>query len=621
MKRFWLTAALLAALLAGCGAQTEDLTPTDPTPPQATAPMEPTGYYDPESSLEADTQGAVKAYPLNRSDSMGVIPMGSDLLLLSGTDSTTMTRLTGSNLYVSEVVNLDCFVYPGAPDLQVSETGVTYYDEDDHSLVFLDGALKEVKRVPIPETITGRPAITADRSTIYYCTADSLRRIDLETGLDMLVRELTYPFQSVTQLHCDDTVVQCDVSWDDQERSLYISAETGETLYSTRADFALDTCGDQYFAVNQDGAYQELLTGTTDSNPAALLLYEDFESSAASVLELGGAVLVSSDAPVTATLDFYVLAIGDRSYSLTLDATVLTWSIQADAKNQCIWFLCYTDDYSCDTLVRWDYKSCAVEDDYVYRRYRHTLLDPDTLGLETCKETADQLSAKYGVEICTWTDATAIQPWDYTTTAEYQVPLIQYDLEILDEALSHFPAGMLTEAAAGTDSGIIRICLVRAIDGNPNAGVLDSARGIQFWDEDGNATIAVTMDSDMEQALYHELFHVIESRVMSTCSAYDNWSKLNPKGFDYDYDYVANLSREDYDLLEDDNRAFIDMYSMSYPKEDRARIFEYAMMPDNKSYFQSDIMQAKLKQLCLGIRKAFGLQKSEETFLWEQYLQ
>jgi hypothetical protein len=83
---------------------------------------------------------------------------------------------------------------------------------------------------------------------------------------------------------------------------------------------------------------------------------------------------------------------------------------------------------------------------------------------------------------------------------------------------------------------------------------------------------------------------------------------------------VTNQFREDYQYLEDENRVFIDMYSMSYPKEDRARIFEYAMMEGNESYFQSDIMQLKLKTLCKGIREAFNLKKYTEPLLWEQYL-
>ena len=59
---------------------------------------------------------------------------------------------------------------------------------------------------------------------------------------------------------------------------------------------------------------------------------------------------------------------------------------------------------------------------------------------------------------------------------------------------------------------------------------------------------------------------------------------------------------------------------MSFPKEDRARVMEYAMMEGNEHYFRSEIMQEKLLVLCKAIREAFGWKKSEEVFRWEQYL-
>ena len=59
---------------------------------------------------------------------------------------------------------------------------------------------------------------------------------------------------------------------------------------------------------------------------------------------------------------------------------------------------------------------------------------------------------------------------------------------------------------------------------------------------------------------------------------------------------------------------------MTYPKEDRARLMEYAMMPENESYFITDTMQAKLRTLCLAIREAYDLETATESFLWEQYL-
>ena len=59
---------------------------------------------------------------------------------------------------------------------------------------------------------------------------------------------------------------------------------------------------------------------------------------------------------------------------------------------------------------------------------------------------------------------------------------------------------------------------------------------------------------------------------------------------------------------------------MSFPKEDRARIMEFAMTPGNEKLFQTEAMQRKLSTLCLGIRKAFHLTGSPDIFLWEQYL-
>ena len=57
---------------------------------------------------------------------------------------------------------------------------------------------------------------------------------------------------------------------------------------------------------------------------------------------------------------------------------------------------------------------------------------------------------------------------------------------------------------------------------------------------------------------------------------------------------------------------------MSYPKEDRARIFEYAMLPGKESLFQTEVMQKKLQTVCTGLREAYDLEDS--PCLWEQYL-
>ena len=44
------------------------------------------------------------------------------------------------------------------------------------------------------------------------------------------------------------------------------------------------------------------------------------------------------------------------------------------------------------------------------------------------------------------------------------------------------------------------------------------------------------------------------------------------------------------------------------------------MAAGKEPLFAASPLQYKLKMLCQGIREAFGLKKSPENFLWEQYL-
>ena len=92
---------LVLLLLCGCGSDPVQTAPTETLPPVTSAPTEPTGYYDPQSSLEADTDGAVRCYPLARTDCQGFAVMGEDLLIFSGSEFTTITKLSGSSLYIS----------------------------------------------------------------------------------------------------------------------------------------------------------------------------------------------------------------------------------------------------------------------------------------------------------------------------------------------------------------------------------------------------------------------------------------------------------------------------------------------------------------------------------------
>ena len=625
MKRIFLLCLSVLLLLCGCQVRQEITVPT--TAPAVTvpaAPTEPAGIYDSASALEAATGGAIKVYPLGLNNSLGIASMGKDLLLFSGDENTTLTKFCGDNLQISAQTTIDFSIFPDGAAVQVSEAGVTYYDEGKNALIVLNAQLEAVETIPLPDSICGAPALSSDRKSLYYCTQDALRCIDLENGLDRLVKELYFSSINLTALHCDDTVISCATEDNDGNFSqLYISTKNGELLWEIFDATAVWTHGATYLATHADGVYTELLTGDSEQGPT-LLSPSTYNSHVHPVLNWGGTVLTTDiESGNCITLDYYNLQRGTRTATLTLPGREMPYHFIANA--DAIWFVRYDASYGCEILCRWDVAQSATGETISRFTPRYSADNPDEKGLSACYQMARELSEKYGVEILLWTDAVAFQPWDYTLVPEYQVRVIQEELIELDSILALYPEGLLQKAAEGTTRGRIQVCLVRSILGNKGAsGTLSEVVGLQYWnDERGvyDAYLALSVEQEgLMRNTCHEIFHILESRVMTECKAYDDWDKLNPAGFEYDYDYVANLNRTDFQWVQGEKKAFIDNYSMSYPKEDRARIMEYAMEAGNESLFQTATMQQKLRQLSLGIREAFGMKKTNEPFIWEQYL-
>ena len=621
MKRL-IPLVLTLVILCGCTEQSESSgIPTVPSFTDPAPTIAPVGIYDPANPLEQATSGAVRAYPMSNTFCLGIAGMGQDLLVFSGAGGTTLTRYRGDTLCVAASAQLDCCVYPGNPAVVIHERGLTYFDEWRNDLVFLDINLTEVKRLTLPQDNRSTPALSADRKLLYYCTEDSLRCLDLETGLSRLVKEMYFDSQAPAALHCGDTIIACPTEDSAGNRSIqYISVETGQLLWEATEDTEVHTNDDFYFAVCWNGGYPELLLGDSEQGPT-LLAPDTYRSEIYPLIENRAVLLLSRDEDsATQQLDYYDLRTGRRTASLMLDGLEFLSDFYIAEGTEILWFLRYDPDTESETLCRWDLTQSTTGKEPSRLSTRYTAEKPDYMGLAACRQTADEMSAAYRVQILLWQDAVAFQPWDYTLVPEYQVPLIQENLAKLDHVLSLFPDGFLETAALTTESGRIQICLVRSILGN-DTKTLNEAEGLQYWDDRANAYLSLSLQQDLSVGrVCHELFHIIDSRVLTMSRAYDDWESLNPKGFQYDYDYVTNLSRSDYHWVEGEDRAFIDLYSMSYPKEDRARIMEYAIENGNKSFFESATMQKKLRQLCLGIREAFDLESSSEVFLWEQYL-
>ena len=616
MKKHLSILLLVCLLLCGCTSEPE-ATETTALPSVAeTEAALPNGFYDPGSTLEAQTGGAVRCYPLGSFSGPSIMSLGEDLLLFNCSEvGTSLTVLTGETLYPTANLETECILSAEAYHLRTWSSGISFFDTQSMQTVVLDTSLREVGRIAAPEDLKGVPLLSSDRSTLYYCTRDSVRALDLETGISRCLKEMAYPVQNVTGLWLDGTVLECSIS--DNElttETLFLSTETGELLEVTAKELTLDTWNDRFYAQFPNGSTQSYVFGTAGVHPQALTPVSDGDCRF--LPEDNAAVLICQTDDTTITLEYYDLDTGTRSSVLTLETEYYPWNFitRGDGK---VCFLNYDASYGCNTLYIWDTSALPSGEEAVCTGAYYSLDTPDYEGLAACTLYAEEISEKYGIEVLIYKKAADVQPWDYDLEYEYLTPVIRQELEQLDARLANYPEGFLQTLAQRFDG--LSICIVRSLNGSAESGSLDSANGIQFWDG-YHAYLALAAGQETEHALYHELCHLIDTIVLNESSAYDRWDELNPTGFSYDYDYVANQTRNSGEYLREESRYFIDMYSMSFPKEDRARIMEYAMTDGNASYFQSKTMQAKLKLLCQGIREAFGLRKSPETFLWEQYL-
>lgn len=574
---------LLCLLLGGCASPTAQV--PEPTLPPSPAPdileyggCEVEGYVT--ESLHA------------------LYPVAEGYLLVSGAEELTLT-LWNSSLTVTAEAE------PGTPwdaeqfRLWDTAAGIACYAPGPKQILFRNADLTESRRVTLPQNLTAPPVLSGDGNTVYYTIPGSLYRWDLRSGIRQRIKELDTEAVTLVALHCQDTVLQ----YVTQDKTCLIRTEDGALIRSQSGAMELTTRGDDYYAVFPTGLWNTMVFGSGDH--ATGLYPRDLSGDGYFLPEAGLAITQSGE-----RLEVYDLTSGNYRDCLTLESGHKLNSLHS-GKNGEVVLLLSTGEGS--LILFW--QPAAAATDICYTETYCPDDTPDTTQWALCQSYARELEQRYGIAIRIGKDATAHAPWDYRFQSELQTPVILRMLTELNECLSQFPEPILPDTAGQFDS--LTLCLVRSVSGYAGEASLNAATGLQFL-EGKDAYIAIAAGDYAPQSLCHELFHVMETRILSTSNALDDWEKHNPSGFSYSLDYGSTADRSVY--LSGQHRAFVDHYSMTYPKEDRARIFEYAMLPDQASVFSSDIMQEKLQAICTGIREAYGLGKYEGELLWEQYL-
>ena len=590
MKRF-AGLLLLLSILCGC---------SDPIPNDA-----PTVPQTPDSA--GDEHILLQTIPLENCAPSALLSMGRDLLLV---EENKLTLLDGVELRPVAYANIHGLPAPESGLIWVNADGVAYYHEDSRSIIFLNANLRQTRTLQLPEDLFGTPQLSPDQNTVYYATKTAIRALDMCTGAARLLKEQGTSLQSISGVFLNGTALRCEAKQTDGTlRISLISAQNGSAIEENAILSTLTGQGDRYFLSPGDTCVPLLIFGTLGQPPQQLWPME--EPAAWWPLPEQGLIVTARDTAVQTVLDCYSMESGQCIASLYLLKKMEISACSAD-RSGILWF------FGNDTLYRWDISADDSGDQRVYAAPVYTREEPDKTGLAALETAVQQLEQRYGIEIVLGEDAAAFAPQDYRFETEYIPQAFHKALTLLTETMAQFPDNFFSLAADRSPGKKLTIVLVRNIYGTAEKQA--SAGGYQYW-LNKDPYIALSLSGDVVRNFYHEMGHVIDSRVLSTTAAFYEWHKVNPPGFRYDKDYAANLNRDPAQYLTDGDRWFIDTYSMLFEIEDRSRIFEYASQPGNEEFFQSAQMQAKLKRVCNGIRQAFGLKNDSRQFIWEQYLQ
>lgn len=241
---------------------------------------------------------------------------------------------------------------------------------------------------------------------------------------------------------------------------------------------------------------------------------------------------------------------------------------------------------------------------------------------------AENIGEKYGINVYIADTVTSdlFKDTGYSVKQLLDVSTTNSALTELDNILKVYPEDFFKQLYFGSTDQV-NIYLSSEIKGN-DGDSLDFAAA--FVNQNNNIHMMV-IDADAydswEDTLNHELSHMIDARLTSYTEVHqdapfneDSWNSYNPKGFEYTYsynDYWENSYNEKY---------FVSSYGTTFPTEDRAELFGYAM----ECYFNKNIDRnfisinsprgKKLEYYFKCIRESFDTSKWPTATPWEEVL-
>lgn len=260
-------------------------------------------------------------------------------------------------------------------------------------------------------------------------------------------------------------------------------------------------------------------------------------------------------------------------------------------------------------------------DDYIYGDVIPELAD--------LRERADIMEEKYGLDIFISDQCKAICGGYFCEAINNRNDIVMA-LDTMDYELSKYPEGFFEQFK---DKSVfldgIEMYLAGTLKGEENSNTLDYAGGFRTQVDQKIVIYVDITQSEYASTFHHEISHAIETKLDMNNVDETVWNSLNPQHYDgsvpYVYSYV-NETDDDYykhTIFWDSNKsddAFVDTYALTYPTEDRARIFENVMR-DSTWFDMSDypMIIDKLNYFSEVIRAGFDTTGWPEKTVWEKY--
>ena len=238
-----------------------------------------------------------------------------------------------------------------------------------------------------------------------------------------------------------------------------------------------------------------------------------------------------------------------------------------------------------------------------------------------CYDRAAALSEKYGIKI----NIADLCRYDYSSFTSYAVSdpvFINEALDVIESALSKYPEGFLDQLKFDniTSLEFELVGGLRSTDTSTYEGIYSA---LAYRNNDVYY-VAFDLYLIREKTVFHELCHLIDAKLEFDASlradaVFDEqeWLKLQPEGFVYAETY-GSLPQYVWKYV--NSGYFISDYSCRYPGEDRAKMFENAMLGNTVEFENRPGLLAKLEYYCRCIRDAFDTQNWPQTTQWEQIL-